>query len=253
MTTIHKTTSLIIAALMLSLSMHAQQVVQNRTYESGEQEHIDSLGSISTSGSVVAKPESFVQWEATSEIHITPGFHAQPGARFTASVFDPFAVDIIVLGGDNQSASPGAINPTPFDIAVWKYDVPAINLPVMLTIVQGGGSLIASPTDAGGGSLTLMTAALDGSVQAWFKQPVAANVTSIIQVTAGGKSILLRSYNFTANGSNGGGNGTGESGNGSGSGDPNAPGNSNGNAPNWNLGKERDNAAGFVVFQPATY
>ena len=40
------------------------------------------------------------------------------------------------------------------------------------------------------------------------------------------------------------------SGGGRGGGAPNAPGNPNGNPPDWTLGKEGDNAAGFVVYSP---
>jgi len=188
----HKTAPLIIIALMLALTASAQHVVQDRTYESGEQARVDSLGNISTSGNVIAKPDSTVQWEAMTEIHFTPGFHAQPGANFTASIFDPNAVDIVVLDGDDQSAAPGAINARPFDIEVWKNG-PLINLPVTFTVVQGGGSLLASPSSAGSSALTL-TSDIDGTVRAYFKQPTAPNVTSVIQVTASGKSIQLRSF-----------------------------------------------------------
>jgi len=245
----HKTAALFIIALMLATSARAQQVVQNRTYESGEQEQRNSMESISTADSVVVKPSADVQWESLTKIHLTPGFHAQLGAKFDALVPDENAFVLVVLDGDNQSASPGAVNARPFDMAVWQHGGPVINMPVTFTVQSGGGSLLVNPSGGGASSLTLMSD-IDGTVRVSYQQPTAANVTSVIHVTSNGKAIDLHSYNFatalaTGNdpaGGNGNGSGSGGSGN-SGNG-------ANGKPPGWKIGPESDNPAGFVVFSP---
>ena len=135
MSTPHKTAALLIIVLMLATSARAQQVVQNRTYESGDQEQRNSMESISTADSVVVKPNADVQWESPDEN----------------------AFVLVVLDGDNQSAAPGAVNARPFDMAVWQHGGPVINLPVTFTVAQGGGSLLTSPTSGGVSSLTLMS------------------------------------------------------------------------------------------------
>jgi len=249
MSTPHKTAALLIIALMLATSARAQQVVQNRTYEGGEQEQRNSMESISTADSVIVKPNADVQWESLTKIHLMPGFHAQPGAKFTALVPDPNAFVLVVLDGDNQSASPGAVNARPFDMAVWQHGGPVINMPVTFTVAQGGGSLLSSPSGGGAGSMTLMSDA-EGTVRVYYQQPTAANVTSVIHVTSNGKAVDLHSYNFNtplATGNNpvdGNGNGSGSGGSG------NTGNGADGKPPGWKIGPECDNPAGFVVFSP---
>jgi len=208
MTKIYKTASLIIVALMLSVSAYAQQVIQNRTYESGEQEQRNTSSSISTADNVLVKPAAKVDWESLSKIHLTPGFRAQPGANFHAVVPDPDAFVLVALDGDNQSAAPGEVNARPFDLAVWQHQAPVINMPVTLTVLSGGGSLMSASTSGGVNTLTLMSDSV-GTVQAWFRQPVANNVTSVIRATSNGKILDLHSYNFETSLAYG--NGRGES------------------------------------------
>ena len=242
--------SSILISSLLALSAHAQQVVQDRTYESGEQEQRNSMGTISTAGSVAVNAGADVSWEALTKIHLKHGFHAKPGSNFTALVPDSNAFIIVVLDGDDQSASPGAFNARPFEVVVWQNNAPVVNMQVTLTVQSGGGSLLSSPSGAGSNTLTL-TSDIDGAVFAWFKHPVTPNTTSLIKAAANGKSLLLHSYNFTTPLATGNGNGNGSNGNGNGNTAPDAPGNPNGNAPDWNKAKEGANAAGFEVYSPS--
>jgi hypothetical protein len=101
---------------------------------------------------------------------------------------------ISVLGGDNQTGTPGDFNVKPFDLAVWNAagTEPLVDAEVTFT-VQSGGGLLAPTKDAvvPSNTLTLKTDQ-DGTVQAYYRQPFVAGLLSQIKATVGEGEILLQ-------------------------------------------------------------
>ncbi len=92
------------------------------------------------------------------------------------------------LGGDNQVMPAGALNAQPFDLAVWNTEgtAPLVDTPVAFTVQSGGGQL--AETNVGNpvlSSTITLTTDEDGTVQAYYKQPVVLGVTSVIRAMAG--------------------------------------------------------------------
>ena len=187
---------------MVSALSGAEETIQDRTYQSGEHITVSDAESISTSGSVVVKPEADVLFAATRQVLLRPGFHAQEGSFFRAWVPDLRTPTLIVLNGDEQISAPGTFNAHPFDVAVWHGDEPLVNQPVRFSVEQGSGLLYSAPTadQDGCSQLTLMSDA-HGTVQAYFRQPVNAGVMSTILVSAAGKSVKIFSFSSKMPGS----------------------------------------------------
>ncbi|WP_146180189.1 hypothetical protein [Opitutus sp. ER46] len=101
---------------------------------------------------------------------------------------------ISVLSGDNQTGTPVEFNTTPFDIAVWNAagTEPLVGTEVTFTVESGGG-LLAATKDAvvPSNTLTLQTDE-DGTVQAYYRQPLGFGVQSEIKASAAGGEIVLR-------------------------------------------------------------
>lgn len=111
-----------------------------------------------------------------------------------------------VVGGDHQAGFVDEFNAEPFDIAVWSSDGtrPLVNAEVTFTVASGGGLL--ATTNLGTPSLvTSLTRVtdVDGTAQAYYRQPSTAYVTSQVTVVAGGSQLLLASLSTDASDADG--------------------------------------------------
>ena len=108
---------------------------------------------------------------------------------------------ITVLAGDHQTGTPGKFNAKPFDLAVWNAagTEPLVDTEVTFTVQTGGGVLASSkdPVALPSYTLTLKTDE-DGTVQAFYQQPVALGILSQIKASAGSAEIVLETTSLAA-------------------------------------------------------
>lgn len=135
--------------------------------------------------------------------------HANADGDLFSDFADPFPNDYYngltpllgVIGGNNQTGTAGQFNAQPFDVAVWNSagTVPLVNAPVVFTVTQGGGSLatinIGNPTVFTSGTVRTD---VDGTAQAYYKQPATGGIQSLVTVTAGAATALVFQTQSTA-------------------------------------------------------
>ncbi len=108
---------------------------------------------------------------------------------------------ITVIGGDNQTGAPGKFNAKPFDIAVWDSAglQPLVDTEVTFTVQSGGGMLARSKDAAGLPTYTLtLKTDEDGTVQAFYQQPLALGMLSQIKASSGSAEIVLDTTSLAA-------------------------------------------------------
>lgn len=100
--------------------------------------------------------------------------------------YDGTPPTLTIVGGDNQSAVPGAFIPLALDVGVWNSGgtSPLINAPMTFTVTSGGGKLAESIGGPLMDSITLRSD-VDGTGQVFYRQPSGAGVTSSITASAG--------------------------------------------------------------------
>ncbi|MFA6962960.1 MAG: hypothetical protein WC205_19560 [Opitutaceae bacterium] len=102
------------------------------------------------------------------------------------------SLSLVALGGDYQFTAAGAFNAEALDAAVWSLDgnTPLVARPSIFKVLNGGGKLAVSSSGSPVLSDTLPALTdVDGSIQAFFRQPATANVVSYIRVQAGAESF----------------------------------------------------------------
>jgi alpha-tubulin suppressor-like RCC1 family protein len=109
--------------------------------------------------------------------------------RNSADLLNADSLSLVVLGGDYQIAPAGTFNSEALDVAVWTLDgnTPLVARPSMFRVLNGGGKLSVSSTDLLTESLSTLTD-VDGTTQAYFRQPSIADVGSYVRVQAGAET-----------------------------------------------------------------
>jgi alpha-tubulin suppressor-like RCC1 family protein/chitodextrinase len=99
---------------------------------------------------------------------------------------------IVILGGNTQTTPAGQFNPLGFDVAVWNSagTAPLVNAPVTFSVLSGGGQMAASATPPLFFTLVRRTD-VDGSIDAFYKQPGSSGVSSQIRASAGTAQVTF--------------------------------------------------------------
>ena len=135
---------------------------------------------------------------------LRPSYYPDSDGDGLADCVDTFPNDyynqltplITILEGNNQIASPGALNINPFEVAIWNNssDEPYKNAPVSFYIDTDGGYLFSNPSNAPYRSINLKTDE-EGTARVYFRQPAESNANSRIVATAKDASVTFTTSN----------------------------------------------------------
>lgn len=106
--------------------------------------------------------------------------------------YDGTPPTLTIVGGNNQTAAPGAFVPLALDVGVWNSGgtSPLVNAPLTFTVTSGGGKLASNVGGPLADSITLRSDA-DGTGQVFYRQPSGVGVASSITAVAGLASVVF--------------------------------------------------------------
>jgi hypothetical protein len=140
-------------------------------------------------------------------LDVSPGWHRVSITGANAGDYQvigemgpPPPPTLAIIGGNNQSASAGQFNPEPLDVAVWNNagTAPLVNMPIIFTVLQGGGRIATTNTGTPSlfSTLTLQTD-VDGTAQVFFKQPATEGITSHVRALSGATAVTFTTLSIT--------------------------------------------------------
>lgn len=181
----------------IRLIAHAGDSDQDGMDDAWEIRHFGSLshtGYLDTDGDGLTDIEEFARGSDPTQANADGDLFTDFADAFPNDYYNGLTPLLALIGGNNQTGIAGQFNAQPFDVAVWNRagTIPLVNAPVVFTVTQGGGSLattnIGSPTLFSSGTVRTD---VDGTSRAFYRQPAAGGIQSLVTVTAGAATALV--------------------------------------------------------------